>query len=59
MISIVGIGTGASAIAKNFADISQYDVYTLNDAVEENTENEFYLPSYETPEEYDNHIPDF
>jgi len=58
MISIVGIGTGASAIAKNFADISQYDVYMLNDAVKENTESEFYIPSFGTPEEYENNIPD-
>ena len=31
MISIVGIGNGASAIAEKFKGSSQYNVYVLND----------------------------
>ena len=58
MISIVGIGTGASRIAEKFADVKQYDVYKLNDAVEENTKNDFNIPSFKTPEEYEKNIPD-
>lgn len=57
MISVVGIGTGASAIAAKFAEIPQYDVYRLHDSVEENSKSEFNLPSYENPEEYEDNIP--
>tara|TARA_Y100000593_G_scaffold91660_1_gene181097 strand:- start:640 stop:1497 length:858 start_codon:yes stop_codon:yes gene_type:complete len=57
MISIIGIGTGASSIARNFSSISQYDVYELNDAVKKNTESEFHIPSFDTPEEYEQNIP--
>jgi len=58
MISIIGIGTGASKIASNFASVSNYEVYQLNDKVEKNTEAEFRIDSYSTPEEYENNIPD-
>ncbi len=58
MISIIGIGTGASKIAINFASVSNYEVYQLNDKVEKNTEAEFRIDSYSTPEEYENNIPD-
>jgi hypothetical protein len=58
MIAIVGIGTGASAIANKFVEIQQYDVYTLNDGVEKNTKGEFHIPSFDTPEKYEDNIPD-
>ena len=58
MISIIGIGRGASKIAKKFDNIPQYDVYTLNSAVEKNTENEFKLDVFEDIEEYEQNIPD-
>ena len=58
MISIIGIGRGASKIAKKFDNIPQYDVYTLNSAVEKNTENEFKLDVFEDIEEYEHNIPD-
>jgi len=58
MISIIGIGTGASKIASNFTSVSNYEVYQLNDKVEKNTETEFRIDSYSTPEEYENNIPD-
>ena len=57
MISIVGIGNGASAIADKFAEITQYDVYRLNNSVEENSKDQFYLPAYSTPEEHEQNIP--
>jgi hypothetical protein len=57
MISIVGIGTGASAIAKKFGDISQYDVYELNDTFEKNSKKKRKLKKFEGPEEYEDNVP--
>jgi hypothetical protein len=57
MISIVGIGTGASAIAKKFGDISQYDVYELNDTFEKNSKQKRKLKKFERPEEYEDNVP--
>lgn len=57
MISIIGIGSGASAIAAKFAEIPQYDVYMLNDSVGKKTKQEYALAKYETPEEYEKNIP--
>ena len=51
MISVIGIGTGASKIAKRFAEITQYDVYTLNDKVEKTTKSEYKLEKFSTPED--------
>ena len=58
MISVVGIGNGASAIAEKFSEISQYDVYLLNDNVSRNSKYKFKLKKYSTPEEYEKNIPD-
>lgn len=58
MISVIGIGTGGSALAANFAAVANYETYQLNDKVEENTDNEFRIDNYNTPEEYENNIPD-
>jgi hypothetical protein len=58
MISVIGIGTGGSALAANFAAVTNYETYQLNDKVEENTDNEFRIDNYNTPEEYENNIPD-
>ena len=58
MISVVGIGTGASAIAAKFAEIAQYDVYMLNDSVEKNSKTEYRIENYDCPEEYEKNIPD-
>ena len=57
MISIVGIGSGASAIARCFAEVDNYDIYCLNDGVEKNTKSDFMLPSCKTPEECEENIP--
>ena len=58
MISIVGIGNGASAIAEKFGEISQYDVYLLNNSIKRKTSRKFKLKAFEDPEEYENNIPD-
>jgi len=47
MISIVGLGSGGSRIADSFAPYPQYNVFTLDN-----------LEEYETPEEYEDNIPD-
>ena len=43
MISVIGIGNGASAIAEKFSDISQYDVYLMNDSIVRNSKHKFYI----------------
>ena len=58
MISIVGIGTGASAIARKFSDITQYDVYELSNTVKKNSKRKQKLKKFETPEEYEKSVPD-
>jgi hypothetical protein len=58
MISIVGIGNAASAIAEKFDSVPQYDVYKLNSNVEKNTTREHKLNVYSTAEEYEKNIPD-
>ena len=59
MISIVGIGNGASSIAKKFCQYPQYDVYLLCDREKDDTFEHFHykLDSYENPEEYEENIP--
>tara|TARA_B100000989_G_scaffold2418_2_gene1616 strand:+ start:3828 stop:4694 length:867 start_codon:yes stop_codon:yes gene_type:complete len=58
MISIVGIGNAASAIATKFQSVPQYDVYLLNDKIKKNTKQKYKLKSYEKPEDYEKNIPD-
>ena len=57
MISIVGIGNGASAIAEKFEEYPQYNVYTLNSKVERNAGKKRKLKSFKAPEEYEQNIP--
>lgn len=58
MISIVGIGTGGSKIAAKFSVIPNYDVYQLNyDSEKPESGKKYQLKKYETPEEYENNIP--
>jgi hypothetical protein len=57
MISVIGIGTAASAIADKFDKIPQYRVYTLNDEIQKNTARNFKLKKFKTPEEYEKNIP--
>ncbi len=58
MISIIGIGNAASAIASKFSDIPQYDVYLLNDKIKKNSKQKFKIKKFKNPEEYENNIPD-
>jgi hypothetical protein len=57
MISIIGLGNAASRIAEKFKATKNYNVYTLNSEVEKNSKYKFKLKSYETPEEYEQNIP--
>ena len=57
MISVVGIGTGPSAIAEKFAAVPQYDVYQLNDKVTRNSKKKHKLKSFKNPEEYEKNVP--
>jgi hypothetical protein len=57
MISVVGLGNAATKIAMKFEQTKNYSVYVLNDSVERNSKYKFKLNSYETPEEYENKIP--
>ena len=58
MISIIGLGTAASAVAEKFKNVPQYNVYQLNSEVKRTTKRKFRLKSYETPEQYEENIPD-
>ena len=57
MISVIGIGNGASAIVEKFKDISQYDTYLMNDSIKRNTSRKYKLKRYEDPESYERNIP--
>ncbi len=57
MISIIGLGNAASAIADLFTDIKQYKVYKLNSSVEKNTKYNLKLKKFSHPEDYENNIP--
>jgi len=58
MISVIGIGNAATAIARKFAHIENYNVYELNDKVKRNTTNKFRLEAFTDPEKYEQNIPD-
>ena len=58
MISVVGLGTAASAIVEKFKDISQYEVYQLNSDIKRTSKRKFRLKTYANPEEYEQNIPD-
>jgi len=58
MISIIGIGNAACAIAEKFTSIENYNVFLLNNKVFKNTKKEFKIKSYNSAEEYENNIPD-
>ena len=58
MISIIGIGNGASAIAEKFSEIPQYDVYLMNDSIAKKSKYKFKLKKYTEPEDYEKNIPD-
>ena len=57
MISIVGIGNGASAIASKFEQYTQYNVYQLNDKIKRSAGKKRRLKRFKSPEEYEENIP--
>ena len=57
MISVVGLGNAASKVAEKFVDSHNYNVYVMNDNVTRNSKYKFKLKSFETPEEYEENIP--
>jgi len=57
MISIIGLGNAASAIAEKFADTSNYNVYLMNSNVHRASKYKFKLKKYDKPEEYEKNIP--
>jgi hypothetical protein len=57
MISIIGIGNAASRIAEQFSTYPQYEIYCMNDGVARTSKYKFRLKNYETPEEYENNVP--
>jgi hypothetical protein len=58
MISVIGLGNAGTRIAEKFSAMPQYNVYCLNNNVKRSSKYKFKLKSYETPEEYENNIPD-
>tara|TARA_R100000008_G_scaffold19975_3_gene10324 strand:+ start:9627 stop:10490 length:864 start_codon:yes stop_codon:yes gene_type:complete len=58
MISVVGIGNAASAIAEKFKQQKNYNVYLLNNKVERNSKYKYKLKVFDKPEEYEQNIPD-
>jgi len=57
MISVIGLGNAASAIAEKFSDISNYNVYLMNDKISRSSKYKFRLKSHEKPEDYEKNIP--
>jgi len=57
MISTIGIGNGACAIAEKFNPIPQYNVYLLNNKIEKNSKYKLKLKECAAPEEYEENIP--
>ena len=57
MISVVGLGNAASAIAEKFSDTSNYNVYLMNDKISRSSKYKFRLKSYDEPEDYEKNIP--
>tara|TARA_R100000315_G_C5234796_1_gene146219 strand:+ start:994 stop:1836 length:843 start_codon:yes stop_codon:yes gene_type:complete len=58
MISVVGLGTGASNLVEKFKGRPEYDVYQMNDGVKRRTKRKFRLKCYAEPELYESNIPD-
>ena len=56
MISIIGIGNAACAIADKFASQKNYKVYKLGSDVEKDTRC-YTLEGFSNPEEYEKSIP--
>tara|TARA_Y100000310_G_scaffold134643_2_gene133585 strand:- start:3018 stop:3878 length:861 start_codon:yes stop_codon:yes gene_type:complete len=57
MISIIGLGNSGTKIAEKFSKLSQYNIFCLNNSVKRTSKYKFKLKSYETPEEYEQNVP--
>lgn len=57
MISVIGLGNAASAIAEKFSNLTNYKVFLLGSKMNKRANN-FTLKSYNNPEEYEINIPD-
>ncbi len=57
MISIVGLGNGASKIVQHFEQYEQYNVYYLNNKLKRSSKRKHKLKTYEKAEEYEQNIP--
>jgi hypothetical protein len=56
MISLVGLGNAASRIVEHFREIPQYNIFSLGSGLEKG-KNSFVLKVHNTPEEYEQNIP--
>ena len=57
MISVIGLGNGASKIVEKFKPIKNYKVFQLNSEIESHSKYKRKLQTYDTPEEYEANIP--
>jgi len=57
MISVVGLGNAASAIAEKFSVPPNYNVYLMNDKIARSSKYKFKLKTYESPEDYEKSVP--
>ena len=57
MISVIGLGRAASKIAEKFKQTKNYNVYIMNRDIQRNSKYKHRLKSYDTPEEYENNVP--
>jgi len=57
MISIIGIGNGASAVAEKFYSYPQYNVFLLNSKIQKTSVGKYKLKAFENPEDYETNIP--
>jgi hypothetical protein len=57
MISIIGLGNAASAIAEKFSVPPNYNVYLMNDKIARSSKYKFKLRTYENPEDYEKNVP--
>jgi len=58
MISVIGLGSAGSRLAKSFSGAPQYKVYCLSDEIKRSSKYNLKLKKYETPEEYEENVPD-
>ena len=57
MISVLGIGNAGARIAEKFKSTKNYNVFTLSSETERSSKYKFKLKSYDSPEQYEQNIP--